>query len=383
MECTLYLSDNCNMKCKYCYEGERVISGNMQLETLKLALKFIFDNNILDDRINMFYLGGEPLLNKELLYESINIIKSKYAKYESLINYFITTNGVFVTDQDIKFFEENNFDVSLSIDGTSDTHNINRESISGEDLYPIIMDNLKKFLSSGVNFTVRMTATPNNVEFLYNNVLYFYNLGVLKVNIGFDELAEWSNHSIDLLDRELELLDEYYINYIANGNDRILNIYDSKHPKMISREKAIYCSAGTSEHVIVNSKGDIFPCGYVSNNVDCKFGDVKKGLDSNLFYNFITNNIEPESSCKDCEISFTCCGAKCGFMNYVITGKLNINSKNTCLVQKCLYRHNLKVLKEMYNDNNPRLMNMLVNAESCGIDLSPFLSDISKDTLND
>ena len=67
MECTLYLTDSCNLKCSYCYEGDSKNSTFLTEEKLRLALNYIKTNNPVNDDIHLTLLGGEPLLNKKLL----------------------------------------------------------------------------------------------------------------------------------------------------------------------------------------------------------------------------------------------------------------------------------------------------------------------------
>lgn len=55
MECTLYLSDNCNMRCKYCYESERTLKTNLDEKKIRLALRYIVNNNVIDDKISLLF----------------------------------------------------------------------------------------------------------------------------------------------------------------------------------------------------------------------------------------------------------------------------------------------------------------------------------------
>ena len=66
MECTLYLTDDCNLKCSYCYEGNKKKNKSYMSEaTLEKVLNFIAQNNRPNDPIDLLLLGGEPLLNKK------------------------------------------------------------------------------------------------------------------------------------------------------------------------------------------------------------------------------------------------------------------------------------------------------------------------------
>ena len=77
MECTLYLTDSCNLKCSYCYEGDSKNSIFLTEEKLRLALNYIKTNNPVNDDIHLTLLGGEPLLNKKLLRKVFEIINNE------------------------------------------------------------------------------------------------------------------------------------------------------------------------------------------------------------------------------------------------------------------------------------------------------------------
>lgn len=376
MECTLYLTDSCNMLCSYCYEGENKEKSFMSEEVLESAIDYMIKNNPTDDRIDLLFLGGEPLLNKKIMYAAISIINNRYNEYKHLFSYQITTNGSLIDKNVISFFKENNFDVSISIDGNIETHNINRKSISGKDIYNKIIKNMNWMLEVGLDLTVRMTVTLNNVSYLYENVTYFYNMGIRHVNLGLDQLASWSEKEMKVFDEQLTMLENLYLNYVTNDPTKILNIFDYKLASIVFKKTQKYCSAGTKEHYIVNSKGEIYPCGYVSNLKEWCLGNVKNGLNSELFLFKVGENIKREASCSGCEISPSCCGAKCGFLNYRLTGYLNVNSFVTCQLHKIVYTHLLHVAEVLYKRNNIRIVSMLEAAKTNGIDLTDAMIKI-------
>lgn len=76
----------------------------------------------------------------------------------------------------------------------------------------------------------------------------------------------------------------------------------------------------------------------------------------------VRKHVKPESSCKDCKIAFTCCGAKCGFLNFSRTGFLNVNHETTCKLQRTLYEHNVQVFEALYRNYNKRITNVLKTA---------------------
>ena len=72
----IHLTDACNLKCKYCYENKSV-------------REISFDNitKIIDNEIKqkskyttIYFYGGEPLLKKQTIKDTIKYIESKKCK---------------------------------------------------------------------------------------------------------------------------------------------------------------------------------------------------------------------------------------------------------------------------------------------------------------
>lgn len=362
MECTLYLTDDCNLRCSYCYEGNKKNKSYMNEITLERALEFIVRNNLPNDPIDLLLLGGEPLMNKKMLYKTIDIINHKYQEIKQLFRFQMTTNGILLDDKMMDFVEENQVELSISIDGDRETHNLNRKSVSKKDVYDIILNNMQRMLARGMNFSVRMTITSNNVHLLCHNVQYFYDLGVRKINIGMDEIGEWTDEKIQVLDEQLGLVDAFYLQNIANDENAVLNLHDYKISTFVYKRNPLFCSAGSKQHVVINSKGDFFPCGYVANEDTWKLGNVETFFDRKKFIQTARKSVKKVPSCRECEIAFTCCGAKCGFLNYSLTGFLNVNHEKTCKIQRILFNHNMAVFEKLYRNYNPRMINMLHTA---------------------
>lgn len=378
MECTLYLTDYCNFECTYCYEGNTKENEFISKDTLYKAIDFIVDNNT-DEIIYLTFLGGEPLLNKRGLFNSIDYINENYPNHKFV--YKITTNGVYLDKEVINFLKENNFIVSLSIDGDRYTHNLNRREKNGKDLYDEILKKLKLLLSIIPDANIRMTVTPNNIKFFYNNIKFLVGLGVDRIYTGINDSAVWSTDDVNELDKQMDLLDNYYLSEIAPSENKIINLYDFKIGTFLVRRTAKYCSAGSSSHIIINSRGEIYPCSLVTNNEEWKIGTVFTGIDSSKLYNTKRNHVLKESKCKNCEINFACPGGKCGFLNYNQTGVLNIPGSYMCSLWKMISKHNLHIIEELYVSNNSRLMKLYDYAIENKIEFSSFFYSIVNSSI--
>ena len=104
MNYRLYLTENCNLKCKYCYEKNKT-TNEIDFENIKSIIDYEIKQNNKNSLINFY--GGEPLLRKDLIYKTINYIKSKNTKTK--FNFGLATNGMLLDDEFLKYIKKNNF----------------------------------------------------------------------------------------------------------------------------------------------------------------------------------------------------------------------------------------------------------------------------------
>ena len=85
---TLYMTTDCNFKCQYCYEDYH---NHYQLNEKTLVDSLEFMMNYGDrGKVLIDFLGGEPLLKKDLIYKAVAYIKDNYPERE--VKYYITSH---------------------------------------------------------------------------------------------------------------------------------------------------------------------------------------------------------------------------------------------------------------------------------------------------
>ena len=184
-----------------------------------------------------------------------------------------------------------------------------------------------------------------------------------------------SDDDIKEFDKQLSNLDKIYLSKIAPTEDKVLNLYDFKLGTFLVERKAKYCSAGTRAHIIINSKGEIYPCSFVANNEIWNLGDVFSEINQLKLYETIKAHVNNTSRCSDCSIAFSCPGGKCGFLNFAQTGYLNVPSEHMCNLWKMISKHNIYILKQLYILKNPRLMNLCTYVDSNNIEYSAVFKE--------
>lgn len=92
----LEITQQCNLKCVFCYEeSDCYKKNNMTMEDFKKAKQFLLNYGITDIQ----FIGGEPMIHPNLK----EMILSCYGKFKTIEVY---TNGTFITQEWCDFFKK-------------------------------------------------------------------------------------------------------------------------------------------------------------------------------------------------------------------------------------------------------------------------------------
>lgn len=128
----LSISHVCNMRCTYCFAdgGTYGLEKIMSKATAKDAIDYFFDYASKEaPKYNMHFMGGEPLLNLDVFYFSIDYMNSKAKEIGIPVRYTLTTNGTIMNEKILDYIIKNNIHINFSIDGGQRIHDLNRLSL--------------------------------------------------------------------------------------------------------------------------------------------------------------------------------------------------------------------------------------------------------------
>ena len=114
---SLNVAQTCNMACSYCYADEGRFGGKSRLMTKEVAFQAIdrlFQDSDHDEPVVVGFMGGEPLVNRELVHEATRYAVNKANGKQ--VRFSVTTNGTLITENDACLFHEFPFTVQISID---------------------------------------------------------------------------------------------------------------------------------------------------------------------------------------------------------------------------------------------------------------------------
>ena len=183
----LHVAHDCNLRCKYCFastgdfkQGRRLMS----FETAKRAIDFLIEKSAKRKNLEVDFFGGEPLLNFEVIKDVVKYARQKEKQFNKNFRFTITTNGLLLNYENIKYLNENMSNVVLSLDGREKVNNKMRVNLKGEGSYYLIIEKIKEFVEKRKekDYFVRGTFTKHNLDF-FKDFVSLYENGFKNISI--------------------------------------------------------------------------------------------------------------------------------------------------------------------------------------------------------
>jgi len=174
----IHVTKECNMKCVYCYEKDKVSTYTWE------EIRSFLDDLILrsPDEFQIEFLGGEPMLRWDLIRNTYEYMER--ISYKTVTSYGITTNGTILNEEIMDYLYKNKkFGFNVSLDGHKFANQL-RVMKDNKNSYDIAMGNLIKLLKRKINCSIHIVSHPYNVAMLYDSIVHFYDKGIRSIGIG-------------------------------------------------------------------------------------------------------------------------------------------------------------------------------------------------------
>lgn len=344
MNYIIHLTEDCNLNCRYCYEKNK-----SQDEIPFEYIKRIIDNesnNVEGYSVITFY-GGEPLIKKNLIKDTIEYVKTHKTKKK--FYYGITTNGILLDDEFLKYMSKNNFiNVAYSFDGIEEAHNLNRVSHNGEGTYKMVYKNAKKLLKYFKGAVAMCVITKNNIKYLAESVKHLIDIGFFRINILFDYSGNWKDEDLTEIKKQCTDVGQVYYEMMAQEKDILIPLFDEKIKTHIQTGYNCNndCNLGIRS-VNVGVDGKYYPCTQFVKNPKYVIGNVKDGIDIEARAKLLERAHKEIDTCKSCSINKRC-KHTCACKNYVITNEIDKLSPLVCEIERIVIDVADEVAEELY-----------------------------------
>lgn len=334
---TLVITDDCNLRCSYCYERNLRLHQSMSFDAGIRIIDWFYNSSKSPKKYVSFY-GGEPLIQINLIRDLVNYCRNRYTD----LVFSITTNGTLVNENNIDMLK-NFHSVVLSLDGSERVHDLHRRTCDNKGSFSMIDFDLFRSLK---NLSLNSVITPNNVYYLNESIKYVSRFCQnYKFKLAYE--LNWSPKDILEYKRQLTLLANGFIDDIDNPDSfylykPIVSLLNSIRDHFMKPHYR--CDAGVNCFTFMPS-GILYPCyGFVA-SPNASLGNIfdKINLDK---VKIICNNKLVCQTCKNCK-GLALCPQKCYSSKEALFGCISgISSKqHICDIVNveldiCLYVYN-------------------------------------------
>lgn len=329
----LNLTEDCNLKCSYCYVG----AGEGQKAQMKPETAFRIVDEYLamnadapDQKINIVMHGGEPLLNYELVEKLTEYVQP----YRDRINLSIQTNATLLTEERVSFLLDRGVSIGISLDGPPEIHNQTRPMQSGQGSFDQVMRGIRLLQAHGLSVGVISVMTRKLAEQIDHVVDFFLENQIYTVSFSpFIQVGRGANDDDNFVTAEI-LFEAYkrLIDRIVAHNSRPdrphdfgENILTRIARKIFSNLNDYMCTrapCGSGRDILgFGINGDFYACDDFINDPNFWIGSLDRGsikeqlLQTDVIRTRCNRSMAELPRCRSC-VWRSLCGGICHSADY-------------------------------------------------------------------
>jgi uncharacterized protein len=281
----LVMNLDCNLDCRYCFEGQRKGKFFMSRETADRFVEFVrtwtdaLGEKTGNEQIVITFYGGEPLLNLELItYISEKITGLAKASGIEFVSYMVT-NGTLLTPHVVERLNPLGFGGAVvTLDGPKEIHDSFRPYKGGSGSFDVIFKNLKEIC--------RMTGIQIGGNYMPENYRNFPRLlDCMQENGLSPDLIETVRFSPVTAESDgygpcdfdsgcCSLNEAWLADAALHLREEVLR----RGYKVPDKILPGICSLDLKDNLLVNYDGSLYKCPCLIGRDEFKVGDLRSGI---------------------------------------------------------------------------------------------------------
>lgn len=399
---TFCVTEECNLRCKYCYMVHKNNFHRMSLETAKKAVDYFLDMEPKEPAVIWEFIGGEPTLEMELIDQISDYIKVQmYVKNHPWFNSYVfslCTNGILYDTEAVQsYIEKNKAHVSfaITIDGTKEKHDLQRVRLDGSGSYDAVVKNIPLWLKQFPGSTTKVTFASDDLKYLKDSIIHLWDMGlnIIPANVVFEDV--WKDGDDQIFEQQLCELADYVINNKI-WEDHSVRFFDPTVGFPLGKKAKSHNLCGTGKMIAVDTEGKLYSClrfiDFCNSQNDAKpplvAGNITDGLDENIrsIVRSATIDILNDEACAECPVASGCFSCTACNYDYSKTGSVFMRTKFHCLMQKAQVRASEYFwgkLARVVDEVTPRELERMASfdAEGWRLDGARYLYFVTSDSI--
>lgn len=340
---TLSVTEECNLRCRYCYMTHKNCFSRMSFETARAVVDEILDRPIKFDMVVWNFIGGEPTLEMDLIDKITDYIKVRTFELNhpwfGNSAFFIGSNGLLYESEAVQNYLEKNkgiASISITIDGNKEKHDLQRVYPNGKGSYEDVLRNVKLWISQiPGSKTTKATYSNNDLKYLKDSVISLWEIGIdyVSANVVFEDV--WDENAPLIFEQQLRELADYVIDNEL-WDKYSVRFFDPHVGYQIDDKNKARPQCGSGKMIAVSSAGKYYPCirflDFCMGDAEEGYciGKVGSGINDDLLAPFkeLSIGLIFAEKCKTCKIAQGC--PSCTGFNYD-------DSQGTSIYQRTVY----------------------------------------------
>jgi uncharacterized protein len=350
---TFILTEDCQLRCKYCYIIGKNSNKRMGFDIAKKAVDYILSDKTqsAEKSVIFDFIGGEPFLEIELIDQICDYIKTKLFETDhpwfSSYRFSFSTNGILYDSEKVQEYIRKNkthLSIGITIDGTKQKHDLQRVFPDGSGSYDAVVRNIPLWLAQFPDSSTKVTVASEDIPYIKESVIHLWNLGIKEINSNVVFENVWKENDDLLFEEQLIQLADYILDNKIYLKKLSCSFFSETIGKPLF-DNQNWCGAGLM--LAIDSDGNFYPClrfaGFsLQNKKPVIIGNCFGGIDTNRLRPFLTLDriIQSPEECIDCEVASGC--AWCQGANYDFADTDTIFQRATflCKMHKARVRAN-------------------------------------------
>lgn len=286
----------------------------------------LFAQPRIDHPPTISFFGGEPLLEYDLLQKCVDYAEQRGRETGRPYELTITTNGLGLDEQVVRYLREKEIEITLSFDGVREAQDASRPRPDRRSSFPETRAALRLALEHVPDTAVCAVVSPENVRYLCESIDFLLDEGVRYLHLNPNFFADWTVEGLDQWRAGYEHAAQRVVEAFRNGQVVHVNFITAK---IVTHLKGGYdpcdcCDFGRREIAIAPS-GNVYPCQRMvgeDNEELGLLGDVFDGRDEQACRELDGCREVTSPECLECDHRARCRNW-CSCVNHRLTGRFD------------------------------------------------------------
>jgi uncharacterized protein len=351
---TFIVTEDCQLRCKYCYIAGKNKTRKMDFEIARATIDHLLRERTqyTEGSVIWDFIGGEPFLEIDLIdrisdYAKLRMYETNHPWFENY-RFSFSTNGLMYGKNKVQRYIAKNrrhLSIGISIDGTKRKHDTQRIFPNGKGSYDAVVKNIPLWLEQFPDAATKATISHDDIPYIKDSVVHLFSLGIKNVNMNVVNEDVWKSGDDELFEEQLVELADYIIDHDL-ARDYICSLFTRHIGQPLKPEDdRNWCGAG--KMLAVDPDGTFYPCVRfapfsLGHKPGRPIGNCFDGVDRNKLRPFLamTRRSQSTEECLSCDVASGC--SWCSGCNYDMADSPTIYQRATflCAMHKARVRAN-------------------------------------------